>query len=289
MSSVLFDNPGPKARARNAVLGVLVTLVVAGIIGFIVYRMYVTGQFDANKWLPFRLTVIWQQIFAALGNTLSAFAAAGVLSLVFGFVLSVGRLSDHKWVSVPFTLIIELFRAIPVLVLMMFLYYGFPTIGISMTPWLAVVIALTLYNGSVLAEVFRAGIESLPSGQKEAGYAIGLRKSGVMRLILYPQAIRAMLPVIIAQLVVTLKDTALGSIITYDELLYFAKLLGGQLQFGLPYIPVAIVISAVYIGICLLLSGIAKWTEIRINRSPKVVHHPAERVGTDTELIAKQE
>lgn len=289
MSSVLFDNPGPRARARNAVLGVVVTVVIAAILGFVVYRFYVTGQFDANKWLPFRLTVIWQQIFAALGNTLLAFAAAGVLSLVLGFVLSIGRLSDHKWVSVPVTLVIELFRAIPVLVLMMFLYYGFPTIGISMTPYLAVVIALTLYNGSVLSEVFRAGIEALPSGQKEAGYAIGLRKSGVMRLILYPQAIRSMLPVIIAQLVVTLKDTALGSIITYDELLYFAKLLGGQLQFGLPYIPVAIVVSGIYIGICLLLSGIAKWVEIRINRSPKVVHHPAERVGTDTELIAKQE
>src|SRR5690606_11146454 len=97
----------------------------------------------------------------------------------------------------------EVFRAVPVLVFMMLLFYGLPTIGLRMPPYWAVVIALIVYNGSVLAEVLRAGIESLPRGQREAAYAIGLRKSGVLRLVLLPQAVRAMLPVIVAQLVVT--------------------------------------------------------------------------------------
>src|SRR5690606_21069378 len=151
-------------------------------------------------------------------------------------------------------------------------YYGLPPLGVSfMTPFLAVVISLTLYNGSVLAEVFRSGIESLPTGQGEAGYAIGLRKTGVMSVILYPQAIRAMMPVIISQLVVVLKDTALGFIVTFNELLYLAKFYGSQPTIGSPIIPSAIVFGSIYIILCLILSGVAKWVEVRLRNNPKVL------------------
>jgi glutamate transport system permease protein len=188
---------------------------------------------------------------------------------------------------VPVTAIIEVFRAVPVLVLMLLLYYGLPVVGIKLGTYLAVVIALIVYNGSVLAEVIRAGIESLPRGQREAGYAVGLRKTGVMRLILLPQAIRAMLPVIIAQLVVTLKDTALGFIITYPELLKYAKDLGSSATLDSPLIQAAMVAGAIYIGLCLLLSLLASRVEARTRRSPKVVAGPVHE-GTDTELLVQQ-
>ena len=187
----------------------------------------------------------------------------------------------------------EAFRAVPVLVMMMILYYGMPTLGVKVDPYWAVVIALMVYNGSVLAEALRAGIESLPKGQKEAGFAIGLRKSGVMMLILLPQAVRAMLPVIVAQLVVAMKDTALGFIITYQELLYYAKLLSSQP--GRPILQSALVIGGIYIVMCLILSGIARWLEIRTRRSPKLkgvtpvaVDDPRVHDGTVTEVIAMQ-
>ena len=269
-TSVLYDVPGPRAILRNRVLAVITIVVVAAILGFIVYRFYLSGQFTAQKWGIFTYTTIWAQILAALGKTLAAFAAAAVGSVVLGFVLAIGRLSDHRAVRVPFTVVTELFRAVPVLVMMMLLYYGLPSVGVKMDPYWAVVIALVAYNGSVLAEALRAGIESLPRGQKEAGYAIGLRKSGVMRLILLPQAVRAMLPVIVAQLVVTMKDTALGFIITYPELLYLAKQLSSNVQFGRPLLQSAFVIGGIYIVMCLILSGIAKWLENRMRRSPRV-------------------
>ena len=269
-TSVLYDVPGPRAIARNRVLAVVTVVVVAAVIGFLLYRFYLSGQFTAQKWGIFTYSTIWMQIFAALGKTLAAFAAAAVGSVVLGFVLAIGRLSDHRAVRVPFTVVTELFRAVPVLVMMMLLYYGLPSVGVKMDPYWAVVIALVAYNGSVLAEALRAGIESLPRGQKEAGYAIGLRKSGVMRLILLPQAVRAMLPVIVAQLVVTMKDTALGFIITYPELLYLAKQLSSNVQFGRPLLQSAFVIGGIYIVMCLILSGIAKWLENRMRRSPKV-------------------
>ncbi|MDN3443792.1 amino acid ABC transporter permease [Microbacterium sp. APC 3901] len=292
MSSVLYDVPGPRAIARNRVLAAATIVLVLAAVGFIVFRMVETGQFSAEKWFVFTFSNVWMGIFKALGNTLAAFALAAVLSVILGFVLAIGRLSDHAWVRIPVTVITELFRAVPVLVFMMLLYYGLPVVGIKMEPYWAVVIALMAYNGSVLAEVLRAGIESLPRGQKEAGYAIGLRKSGVMRLILLPQAIRAMLPVIVAQLVVTMKDTALGFIITYPELLYYAKQLTSQQ--GRPILQSAFVIGGIYIVMCLILSGIAKWVEVQTRRSPKVkAIHAAEDPrqhgdGTDTELITLQ-
>ncbi|MDU0344127.1 amino acid ABC transporter permease [Microbacterium sp. KSW2-29] len=292
MSSVLYDVPGPKAIIRNRILGVLTVLVVLAILGFFVWRLADTGQFTAKKWSAFTYTNVWVQIGEATLRTIAAFVVAAVGALALGFVLAIGRLSDHAWVRWPFTAVIEVFRAIPVLVFMFLLYYGFPVIGIRMEPYWAVVIALVCYNGSVLAEVIRAGVESLPSGQAEAGYAIGLRKAGVMRLVLLPQAIRAMMPVIIAQLVVTLKDTALGFIITYPELLFYAKYIGAQPTVGSPIIPATIVVGAIYIALCLLLSLVATVVEKRLRRSPRgAVAGPVPPLAqgtTDTSLIVAQ-
>ncbi|MGC5169524.1 amino acid ABC transporter permease [Microbacterium sp. DT81.1] len=288
MTSVLYDVPGPRAIVRNRVLGVVTVVVVAAIVGFFVWRLAVTGQFSAEKWAAFTYTNVWLQIGLATLRTLAAFAVAGIGALILGFALAIGRMSDHAWIRTPVTAIVEFLRAVPVLIFMFLLYYGLPVIGVKMAPYWAVVIALVLYNGSVLAEVIRAGVESLPRGQKEAGYAIGLRKSGVMRLVLLPQAIRAMLPVIIAQLVVTLKDTALGFIITYPELLFYARYLGSQSQLDSPIVPATIVIGSIYIGLCLILSLIANQVERRTRRSPKVPRDPRQKDGTDTQLIITQ-
>ncbi|MDP9885757.1 glutamate transport system permease protein [Sinomonas atrocyanea] len=271
MSSVLYDAPGPKARTRHLVLGIVGTLVILAILGFIVWRFAQTGQFSAAKWKIFTFPLVQQTILNAIGATLSAFAVAAVGSLVLGMALAIGRLSDRPWVSRPFHWFTELFRAIPVLILMMMIYYGLPPLfGVNWPPFVAVAIALILYNGSVLAEVFRAGIEALPKGQREAGYAIGLRKSQVMQSILLPQAVRSMLPVIISQLVVTLKDTALGFIVTYNEILFQAKYFGSQAQYGSPIVPAAIVAGVLYVGMCLILSGLAKFAESRLRRSQRV-------------------
>jgi len=290
MSSVLYDVPGPRAIIRNRILGIVTIAIVLVIVGFVLWRFWVTGQFSAEKWYAFTFTRIWEQFGLATLRTLAAFAVAAIGALVFGFVLAIGRLSDHAWVRMPFTGVIEVFRAIPVLIFMILLYYGLPVIGIKMPSYWAVVIALVAYNGSVLAEVVRAGVESLPSGQREAGYAIGLRKNGVMRLILLPQAIRAMMPVIISQLVVTLKDTALGFIITYPELLYYARTLGSNAPLGSPLIPAALIAGTIYVALCLALSYTAYVVEKRLRRSPKVITGPAAAAGpaTDTELIVAQ-
>ena len=277
MSTVLFDSAGPRAVIRHRIIGAITLVVVVAIIGFVVYRFVETGQFTAQKWELFTFPLVHQNLLAALFETLKAFGLSAVLSLILGLLLVVARVSSHRWVSVPATLFIELFRAIPLLILMMIMYYGLPPLGFTfVTPFVAVVTGLTLYNGSVLAEIFRAGIESLPKGQSEAAYAIGMRKTQVMRMILLPQALRAMAPVIVSQLVVVLKDTALGFIVTYQELLFLAKFYGSRGEYGSPIIPATIIVATIYIALCLLLAGVAKIIEVRTRRGrTRVVGTPA--------------
>lgn len=279
MTSILFDAPGPKARQRNIWLSVLTLIVVLAIVGFIVLRFVESGQFTAAKWRIFTFPLVQQTIISSLGATLAAFGTAAVGSLVLGILLAFGRLSDKRWVNLPCYWFTELFRAVPLLILMMIMYYGLPPLGVhGITPFTAVVVGLVLYNGSVLAEVFRAGIEALPQGQKEAGYAIGLSKTNVQTIILLPQAVRSMLPVIIAQLVVILKDTALGFIVTYNEILFQANYFGSQAQYGSPVIPALLIAGVMYVGLCLLLAGAAKWLERRLSRSPRVIRAKAAAV-----------
>jgi glutamate transport system permease protein len=261
---------------------------LVAVIAYVVYRFAVTGQFDARVWEWIEYSAIQLVLLQALLATLSAFAVAAVLSLAFGLVFAAGRLSDHRWVSRPATAIVEFFRAVPLLILIFILYFGVSRgIGFNIPAFWAVVLGLMLYNGSVLAEIFRAGVTSLPKGQREAAYALGMRKSQVMTNVLLPQALRAMLPTIVSQLVVVLKDTALGFLILYPELLYQARFLGSQGQLGYPIIPVALVVAAIYISMCLLLSALASHLERRTRRGPRQSRpDPASvaQVGADANL-----
>ncbi|MFD4670362.1 amino acid ABC transporter permease [Lentzea sp. NPDC058450] len=276
MSMVLFDVPGPKARVRHKIMAVVGIAAIIAAVVYVVMRFVVTDQFTTRRldWINYK--VIQLSLVEAIGNTLAAFAVGAVLALVFGAIFAAARLSDHAWIRTPAAVIVEIFRAIPLVIMMFFFYYGLPVAGVKLSAFTAVVISLMLYNGSVLAEIFRAGINSLPKGQSEAAYALGMRKTQVMTLVLLPQALRAMLPTIISQLVVLLKDTALGFLITFEELLRWGTRIGGDaVNFGRPMISVMIVVALIYIGLCLLLTWLATYLEKRNRRNKKVIHTDA--------------
>ncbi|MFC3574340.1 amino acid ABC transporter permease [Streptomyces yaanensis] len=263
-ATALYDLPGPRTRQRHRVYGVMATLALAGLLAWIVHLLFATGQFTYTKWMPFEYKGIQELLLRGLGNTLKAFAIAAVLSLALGGILATGRLSEHALVRRLSTLVVEFFRAMPLLVMIFFIF-----VALKVQPLPALVAGLTLYNGSVLAEVFRSGVNSVDRGQREAAYALGLRKTQVMSYVLVPQAVRAMLPAIISQLVVALKDTSLGYLITYEEFLHAGKLIASNLDYDLPFIPVVMVISPIYIGMCMLLSWFAQWASRWERRSPK--------------------
>lgn len=262
--TALYDVPGPRTRRRHRLYALAGTAVLLALLGWVVYLLVHTGQFAYRKWMPFEYKGIQELLLNGLAGTLKAFGMAAVLSLAFGGVLAAGRLSEHRPVRWAATLVVEFFRAMPVLVMIFFIF-----VALKVQPLPALVTGLTLYNGSVLAEVFRAGVNSVDRGQREAAYSLGLRKTQVMMSVLVPQGVRAMLPAIISQLVVALKDTSLGFLITYEEFLHAGKLIASNLDYDLPFIPVVMVISPIYIGMCMLLSWFANWVAKRERRSVK--------------------
>lgn len=294
-ATVLYDAPGPKARVRNNLLSVGVGLVLL-VIAFFIYRaLDDKGQLAWDKWSPFLESTTWTTyLLPGIQGTLIAAALSIVFALVLGAVLGIARMSDHRWVRIVSGTIVEVFRAVPVLILMIFMYQVFAEYRLFPTRQLAlaaVVTGLTLYNGSVIAEIVRAGIKSLPKGQTEAAQALGMRKGQVMRLILLPQAVTAMLPAIVSQMVVALKDSALGYLIGYIEVVRAGQQIGAYFQ---NYLPSLIVVAAIMIVLNSTLTRVATLLEkrLRSGRNKKTAAEPvavAATVGAPGVDITKKE
>ncbi|MFH8977595.1 amino acid ABC transporter permease [Streptomyces sp. NPDC017890] len=273
MSSVLYDAQGPRAKRRNILLTAVSLVAAVALLWWVYKTLDDKGQLDWAKWeMFFTSDEPWSTyIWPGLQNTLKAAALSMVIALPLGAVLGIARLSDHAWVRMPVAVVVEFFRSIPVLVLMIFglaLFAEYTNVSSDDRPLYAVVTGLVLYNASVLAEIVRAGILALPKGQAEGAMAIGLSKGQSMRLILLPQAVTTMLPAIVSQLVVILKDTALGgAVLTFPELLASANTMSGY--YGANVIASFTVVAVIYIALNFALTSFASWLERRLRRAKK--------------------
>ncbi|MFC4467507.1 amino acid ABC transporter permease [Streptomyces xiangluensis] len=271
MSSVLYDTPGPRAKRRNVLLSVVFFVLLALLLWWVWQTMDDKGQLTWALWKPFTESQAWTTyLLPGLGDTLRAAALAMLIALPLGAVFGISRLSDHRWVRGSAGVVVEFFRAIPVLLLMLFaneFYDRYTNVTSEQRPLYAVVTGLVLYNASVLAEIVRAGILSLPKGQSEAAMAIGLRKGQTMTNVLLPQAVTAMLPAIVSQLVVIVKDTALGGV-----MIGFTELLNTRGTLAANYANVVqsfVVVAVIYIVLNFILTSFASWLERRLRRSKK--------------------
>ncbi len=264
-SLVLFDAPGPKTRRRILIINIVGALLLAGFTVWIILALADKGQLTEAKWAPFLTGDLWRYyLLPGLWATLGAAALSMVTSNVFGLLFGMGRLASNPLVRLVSGVVVEFFRAVPVLVMMIFLYFLYSRSGFispAMAPFWAVVTGLTLYNGSVIAELVRSGVLNMPRGQSEAGLAVGLTQAQTLRSILLPQALVAMMPSMVSQLVVILKDTALGYLITYSELLRQSRLVGTAYQ---NLLPALIVVGIIFIVINFLLSRFADWLALRL-------------------------
>ncbi|MFF8594954.1 amino acid ABC transporter permease [Streptomyces sp. NPDC015220] len=287
--SVLYDAQGPRAKRRNVLYSIVFVLALAALVWWVFQSLSDKEQLDWAKWKPFLSgSEAWTTyILPGLKNTLIAAALSMVIALPLGAFFGIARLSDHVWVRVPAAVVVEFFRAIPVLILMIFgnaLYAQYTDVGSDDRPLYAVVTGLVLYNASVLAEIVRAGILALPKGQTEAAQAIGLRKTQVMTSILLPQAVTAMLPAIVSQLVVIVKDTALGgALLTFPELL--ASVSPMSSYYGANTIASFTVVALIYVVLNFSLTSFASWLERRLRRGKKstgAVLPPTAVAGAET-------
>lgn len=267
-AGVLFDAPGPKARMRYRILGVVGAVVFLGVLGLLVLRLNDKGQFRSELWTPFTEWDYWSSyLLSGLWGTLKAAVISILLAALLGFGFALARMSEIaplRWIA---SVLVELFRAIPVLLMMLFTYGFLSTredlVSSDNAPLVATVIGLVMYNSAVVCEVIRSGVEQLPKGQREAGLSIGLKPSQTLRTILLPQAVTTMLPALISQLVVIVKDTALGYNVLYGELLYSGKI-GATGPANI--VPMMFVVAAIYIAVNYSISKLAERVEARMKR-----------------------
>ena len=270
MSSVLYDVPGPKARRVSLIGSIVGAVAIAGLLWWAISILAQQGIFEPERWAVFQIPEVWVLIGNGIVATLTAAAVAAVIAFPLGLVLCLMRISDVAWIRIPTRIVLEFLRGMPVVLMMFFVLLVFATGSFT-----AVVAGLVLYNSAIFAEIIRAGIQSLPKGQREAGLAIGLTSFASRRNIELPQAIRRMLPSLVAQLVVLLKDTSLGYIVSYEELLRKVQIMADFL--GPDYLfPVFFVAAAIYIAINFSVSRLAIWIEKRGSKKAAggVVHVP---------------
>ena len=160
-------------------------------------------------------------LLQGIGYTLLFTAICVVGGLAVGLIAGLGRLSSNKWITAPLRAFVEVFRCTPVLVQLVWFYYALPVLtGIEMSAPMAAGICLSLYGGAIYSEIIRGGIISIDPGQTEAGQAIGMTRFQVMRRIILPQAFKRMVPPLMSQSIMQLKNTSLLSVLAVPDLLY---------------------------------------------------------------------
>jgi glutamate transport system permease protein len=266
-TTVLFDAPGPRAR-RNVMISNVVALIAVLVIAVLVLiQLNNQDQLAPDKWINALNGNAWANYYLpGLKFTLQASGIAVVTSLVFGLLFGFLRLAPFGPIRWAAGVVVEFLRAVPVLVMMFFLYFFFSRIvapsgliASSDAAYYGVIVGLTLYNGAVIAELVRSGVRSLPKGQREAAAAVGMTNNQSLRLVEVPQALTAMLPSLLSQFVVIIKDSALGYLIGFYELLQYSRQLGS----GYSNILQSLVVAAL---IFIVINFILTWLASRLAR-----------------------
>lgn len=259
MNTILFDAPGPRAQVRIRIVTVVSVIAIAMSIGYAIYLFGVNGQLAPDKWVEFTQWPVIRYLLKGLGNTLLAATGSAVIALPLGVLLALGRLSENtalRWIS---TALVEFFRSIPLLLLIYVFFLALPKYGINPDLYWKLVIPIGLCSGATTAEVFRAGVLALPKGQTEAAEAIGLTRSQVMRFVVFTQAVRLVMPSLLAQVAILIKDTTLGYVVSYSELQFSAKVLVSNTG---NLIQTYLVVTIVFILVNLAITRVAdQWSK----------------------------
>lgn len=260
----LFDEPGPRTLRLIRVTTVVSVAAIIALVAWAVHIFGENGQLAADRWDEFTTWPTWRYLVRGFSGTLRGAVGAAAIALPLGVVLALGRLSENRPVRWLCVAVIEFFRAMPLLLLVYIFFFALPRYGINPALFWQLVVPIGLCSGATLAEVFRAGILALPAGQTEAAYAVGMTRGQAMRLVVLPQAIRLVLPGLLAQVVVLLKDTTLGYVVSYSELQFSAKVLVASTGH---LVQTYLLVTALYILINLAISKAADAWDRRSRRA----------------------
>jgi polar amino acid transport system permease protein len=194
-----------------------------GLIGLIVGGLWITGNIDTAfiaKWGPF--------IVGGAGLTILISVVSITAAIVLALLGALGRLSRNPYLNGVASLYVSIARGTPLIVQILFVYLALPQVGIILPAIPSGLIALSFNYGAYMTEVFRAGIQAVARGQREAAEALGMTERLVMRRIVLPQAVRIVIPAIGNEFIAMMKDSSLVSVLAVEELLFRARLVGQQ-------------------------------------------------------------
>ncbi|MEU5551943.1 amino acid ABC transporter permease [Micromonospora sp. NPDC047793] len=250
----LFDQPGPRGRRwiRLATIGTAVLLV--GLFWLAITEFHAHGQLDPAKWTIFGQWPVMAFLLRGLAATLLAAGVSAVIAAPLGFLVALGRLSRRRVIRWPAVAYVELFRAVPILLLLFAFLILAPRFGLRLPIFWQLVVPIVVSNVAALAEIFRAGILSVDRGQTEAGLCVGLSPAATMRLVVLPQALRRVAPALVTQFIRLLKESTLGYVVSFLELLHAGRVLG---EYTHALIQTYLVMTLMFVAVNALLSWLA--------------------------------
>lgn len=262
----LIEELGPKGRRTvriwtTASLALLAVLVVIALL-----RLADNGQLEGQKWADLFRGGTIRFLWEGLQSTILAAIAAGAVAIVVGFGLALMRLAKSPAVRAFAVAWVELFRGLPLLltIIGVFVVAGSADrLGV----FGSVVVGLVLYNSAVLAEIFRSGVLSLDRGQTEAAQAVGMTYWQMMMLVVLPQAVRRMIPAIVAQMATLTKDVSLGFVIGYAEFVRRGAGLSNLPDTEAGNFQAYMMVGIVYFILIWLMAKAAEWLERRQRKS----------------------
>lgn len=252
LEDVLFRDPSPTARAVTRALSLAVAAGLLALVVAIVYGFHAAGQLEPRLWEFFAWPTTWAFLAQGLLGTLASAAMAAVIALALGLVLMAGRLSRLRLLRWPSVAAIEFLRGVPTLLLIYVCFLVLPSVGIKLSTYWMLTLPVGLSTAAVVAEVYRAGVLAVPRGQTDAARSLGLTEVQVFFGVVFPQALRYIVPALVAQLVIVVKDTTFGYVVTYGELMQNAKVLIANYR---ALVPVYLVVAVLY---CLVNYGISR-------------------------------
>lgn len=252
LEDILFGAPSPQARKITQVVSLIAAAGLITLAAGVVWRFHSAGQLEARFWEFFAWPTTWAFLAKGLLGTLASSAMAAVIALSLGLVLLAGRLARPRIVRWPSIAVIEFLRGTPTLLLIYVCFLVLPAAGIKLGTYWMLTLPIGLSTAAVVAEVYRAGVLAVPRGQTDAARSLGLTEVQVFRFVVFPQALRYIVPALVAQLVIVVKDTTFGYIVTYGELMQNAKVLIANYH---ALVPVYLVVAVLY---CLVNYAISR-------------------------------
>ena len=260
---MLYEEPGPKAKRRIRIVTGISLAALAALAAAVIHRFYITGQLDPKYWSFFARATTWTFLGKGLLGTLEAAIMAGILAFTAGFLLMLGRISRFRILRGICTALIEFTRGVPTLLFIYFFFLVVPQFGIQMSAFWKISIPVAISACGVVAEVLRSGVNAVPKGQTEAALSLGMRDGSVFLKVVFPQVIRYVIPALIAELVIVVKDTTFAYVVNFPDLMQNAKVLISNYD---ALLSVYLVVAVIYILINYLLNRLSDTVAARQRR-----------------------